>query len=156
MQIHCRRWTCGFVLLLLLTSQCARTQSPSAQTPDRQEQLHQADAAFHAGYAAVESGDLTVARDDFQKVVQLAPEIPEGHSALGSVLLQLGQPALAVPELERALAMKADDRIAQMNLAVAYEETEAYDKSLALFRALDQDCVGPAARDRGDQLCAGA
>jgi protein O-GlcNAc transferase len=143
MQIHCQRWICGIVLLLLLSSQSAWTQSPSAQQPDRQEQLREADAAFHAGYAAVESGDLTAARDDFQKVIQLAPEIPEGHSALGSVLVQLGQPALAIAELERALAMKADDRTAQTNLAVAYEETQAYDKSLALFRALDQDPSDP-------------
>ena len=156
MQIHCQHWRCGFVLLLLLSSQSARTQSPSGQQPDRQEQLHQADTAFHAGYAAVESGDLAAAKEDFQKVVQLAPEIPEGHSALGSVLVQLGQPALAIPELERALTMKADDRITQTNLAVAYEETQAYDKSLALFRSLDQDPVRPVACDGSDQLCASA
>lgn len=143
MQTHRQHWRCGFVLLLLLSAQRAWTQSTAGQPSDRQEQLHQADDAFHAGYAAVESGDLAAAREDFQKVVQLAPEIPEGHSALGSVLVQLGQPALAIPELERALAMKADERTSQTNLAVAYEETQAYDKSLTLFRTLDQDESDP-------------
>ncbi len=143
MQTYRQHWRCGFFLLLLLPSQSAWSQPRSGQQPDRQEQLHKADDAFHAGYAAVESGDLAGAREDFQKVVQLAPEIPEGHSALGSVLVQLGQPALAIPELERALAMKADDRTTETNLAVAYEETRAYDKSLALFRALDQDASDP-------------
>ncbi len=143
MQIHCQHWRCGFILLLLLSSSRAWTQSTPGQQADRQEQLHQANDAFHAGYAAVESGDLAAARDDFQKVVQLAPEIPEGHSALGSVLVQLGQPALAIPELERSLAMKADDRTTQTNLAVAYEETQAYDKSLTLFGALDKDVSDP-------------
>jgi protein O-GlcNAc transferase len=143
MPIYRQHWKCGFVLLLLLSSQQAWTQSTAGQQADRQEQLHQADDAFHAGYAAVESGDLAAAREDFQKVVQLAPEIPEGHSALGSVLVQLGQPALAIPELERALAMKAGDRTTETNLAVAYEETRAYDKSLALFRTLDQDASDP-------------
>jgi protein O-GlcNAc transferase len=143
MQTHRQHWRCRLVLLLLLSSQRAWTQPAPGQQPDRQQQLHQADDAFHAGYAAVESGDLAAARDDFQKVVQLAPEIPEGHSALGSVLVQLGQPALAIPELERALAMKAGDRTTQTNLAVAYEETQAYDKSLTLFRALDQNASDP-------------
>jgi protein O-GlcNAc transferase len=123
--------------MLLLSSRPGWSQS------SQQEQLHQADAAFHAGLAAADSGDLTAAKEDFQKVVQLAPGIAEGHSALGSVLLELGQPALAIPELERALTMKADDRIAQTNLAVAYEETQAYDKSLALFHPLDQSPSDP-------------
>ena len=139
----CQHWRCGFVLLLLLSSQSARTQSQAGQQPGRQEQLHQADAAFHAGYDRSGQWRPRAAKDDFKKVVELAPEIPEGHSALGSVLVQLGQPALAIPELERALAMKADDRTTQTNLAVAYEETQAYDKSLALFRALDQDSSDP-------------
>jgi tetratricopeptide (TPR) repeat protein len=143
MRRHCRHWRCGAVLLLLLSSRGARPQSPPGRPSERQEQLHQADAAFHAGYAAVQNGDLAAAREDFQRVVQLAPEIPEGHGALGSVLLQLGRPALAVPELEEALAMKPGDRTTQTNLAVAYEETGAYDKSLALFRALDRDAAEP-------------
>ena len=143
MQIYRQHWRCGFVLLLLLSSQQAWTQLTAGQPSDQHEQLHQADDAFHAGYAAVESGDLAAAREDFQKVVQLAPEIPEGHSALGSVLVQLGQPALAIPELEHALAMKADDRTTETNLAVAYEETRAYDKSLALFRELDRNSSDP-------------
>ena len=135
MQTPRRRRNCGSVLLWLALGAGGRAQAPSGH----QEQLHQADTAFHAGYAAAESGDLAAAQEDFQKVVQLAPEIAEGHSALGSVLVQLGQAALAIPELERALAIKADDRSAQTNLAVAFEETGAYEKSLALFRALDQD-----------------
>src|SRR5271163_1922587 len=135
MQIRCQRWRCGLVFLLLLPFQNARSQAP----PGGQTQLEQADAAFHAGYAAAANGDLLAAKADFQKTVQLAPEIAEGHSALGSVLLQLGDSLLAIPELERALEIKADDRSAQINLAVAYEQTRAYDKSVALFRSIDQD-----------------
>src|SRR5271168_2621682 len=119
MQIRCQRWKCGLVLLLLLSFQSAWSQATSGG----QTQLQQADAAFHAGYAAAANGDLLAAKADFQKAVQLAPEIGEGHGALGSVLLQLGDSTLAIPELERALAIKGDDRSAQINLAVAYEQS---------------------------------
>ncbi len=139
MPIRCQHWKFGLALLLLVPFHSARSQAPAGH----EDELREADAAFHAGYAAVQNGDLAAAKDDFQKVARLAPEISEGHSALGSVLLQLSQPSAAIPELERALAIKADDRSAQINLAVAYEETRAYDKSLALFRELDQDASNP-------------
>jgi len=127
------------VLLLLLPFQSALPQSPG----DGKEQLQQANTAFHAGYDAAANGDLLAAKADFQKAVQLAPEIAEGHSALGSVLLQLGDSTLAIPELERALAIKGDDRSAQINLAVAYEQSRDYDKSVGLFRSIDQDPSDP-------------
>src|SRR5258708_3766271 len=101
----------------------------------RQQQLRLADAAFHAGYAAERSGDLSTARDQLEKVVRLAPDIAEGHSALGSVLVQLGQYEPAIRELLHALAIKADDRSAQTNLAVAYEQSGDHGKSVALFQS---------------------
>jgi tetratricopeptide (TPR) repeat protein len=134
----------------------ARPQSPpdrpaqpqqTGQSQTEHTPIQRADAAFHAGYAAVEAGDLAAAQADFEQVVQLAPEIAEGHSALGSVLVQLGQPRRAIPELERALAIKAEDPSARVNLAIACEETQAYDKALALFRALDQAGGAPLPTD---------
>ncbi len=135
MPIRGKRWKCGLAFLLLLSSFTSRPQAAGGH----KENLRQADLSFHAGYEAVQNGDLAAAKADFQRVVQLAPEIAEGHGALGSVLLQMGHPELSVPELERALSIKNTDRSTQINLAVAYEETHVYDKSLALFRTLDQD-----------------
>jgi protein O-GlcNAc transferase len=109
----------------------------------RQEHLRSADAAFHAGYAAEKNGDLPAAKQQFEKVVQLAPDIAEGHSALGSVLLQLGQYTQAIRELTRALVLKADDRGVQINLAVAYEQSDDHEKSLTLFRSLDRNVSSP-------------
>jgi protein O-GlcNAc transferase len=113
-----------------------------AAIDSRQQRLRSADAAFHAGYAAEKCGDLPVARQQFEKVVQLAPDIAEGHSALGSVLVQLGQYTQAIRELTRAVALKADDRSAQINLAVAYEQSGGHEKSLALFRSLERNATG--------------
>jgi tetratricopeptide (TPR) repeat protein len=141
MQMPRRSWKSRFaVTILFAVAACCAAGAQSAPASDA---LKEADAAFHAGLAAAQSGDLGGAREDFQRVVGLAPEIPEGHSALGSVLLQLGQPGQAIPELETALAARPDDRSAQSNLAVAYEETHAYEKSLRLFKSLDGDAADP-------------
>ena len=94
------------------SSLCMLTGTPAlAQTPARDPSANratsaakQADAAFHAGYGAANAGDLEKARRSFAEVVRLEPKIPEGHAALGSVLLNLGKPAEATAELKRGLA----------------------------------------------------
>jgi tetratricopeptide (TPR) repeat protein len=73
------------------------------------DQVKQADTAFKAGYAALTSNDLQTAREDSQKVVKLVPQIEEGHSALGAVLLQLNLFPEAIAELKRALKLKPED-----------------------------------------------
>jgi len=115
----------------------------SLATTENESQLTAADAAFHAGYAAEKNGDLSTARQQFEKVVRLAPNIAEGHIALGSVLVQTGEFKLAIRELTRALALKPGDRAAQTNLAVAYEQLGEHDKSLTVFRSLSRS------QDRG-------
>jgi protein O-GlcNAc transferase len=115
----------------------------SLAATDNSQQLKSADVAFHAGYAAEQSGDLPSAKRQFEKVVQLAPDIAEGHSALGSVLVQLGEYKQAIRELARALALKPWDRTSQINLAIAYEQSGDHDKSLVWFKSLDRNTVSP-------------
>src|SRR6266436_4367599 len=140
MRLLRRTWVYQFAGALLVS--CTFAASLAA-IDSRQQRLRSADTAFHAGYAAEKSGDLSSARQQFEKVVQLAPDIAEGHSALGSVLVQLGQYIQAIRELTRALTLKADDRSAQINLAVAYEQSDDHEKSLALFRSLDRNVSSP-------------
>jgi tetratricopeptide (TPR) repeat protein len=83
--------------------------------------LQKADAAFRAGYAAMQAGRLEEARKDFANTVALAPRLPEAHSALGAILVQLSHPREAVPELEKALQLKPGDATAAVNLALAHE-----------------------------------
>ncbi len=94
----------------------------------------QADAAFHAGYEAANAGDLEKARRSFAEVVRLEPKIPEGHAALGSVLLSLGRPAEAGAELKRGLALKPDDANMKMNLALAEVRAGQSSEALPLFK----------------------
>jgi tetratricopeptide (TPR) repeat protein len=97
-----------------------------------QDAAKQADAAFHAGYTARQAGQLEVARARFTEVVRLQPKIPEGHEALAVVLLELGRPKEAIPELLAADRLKPSDPAIQTNLALAY--ARAGDASAAIPR----------------------
>jgi len=110
----------------------------SAQAPQsaQQEQLKRADAAFHEGYAAVAKGDLATARGDFELAARLAPDVEEGHSALGAVLYQLKAYPEAIAELNRALSIKPDDQAAEENLAMSYTQAGDFKDALSIFEKL--------------------
>ena len=87
----------------------AQTSAQASGNTATTAEAKEANAAFHAGYAAANAGDLEKARRSFAEVVRLEPKIPEGHAALGSVLLNLGRPAEAAVELKRGLALRPTD-----------------------------------------------
>lgn len=101
--------------------------------------LKKADAAYRAGQAALAQKDLSAAQADFEQVVQLAPQAEQGHSALGAVLVGRGHLKEGIRELEKALAIKANDSAAQTNLALAYEQIGLPEKALPLFSRLEAD-----------------
>ena len=91
----------------------------ATKSPQKPDLIKRADAAFRAGYAAHQAGNLELARAKFAEAARLAPAIPEAHEALGAVLVELGKPAQAVPELEAALQLKSGDQGIESNLAFA-------------------------------------
>ena len=91
----------ALVLPLLLEA-----QAPPAANPHTNRE---ANAAFHAGYAAQQSGNLKLARAQFAKAARLAPQIPAAHRALGAVLMELDMPAKAVPEFQTAAKLAPGD-----------------------------------------------
>ena len=95
-----------------------QTAPPSAASKTA---LQQADAAFRAGYGAMQAGSLEEARQDFAETVKLAPQLPEAHVALGAILAELGRSDEAIPEFKKALELKPGDDAAEANLAIAYE-----------------------------------
>ena len=105
-------------------------QEPSAA-------LKQADADYRAGVTALGRDDLKTALGDFQSVVKLAPSAEQGHSALGAVLVRLGRLPEGIRELEQALKMKPADASAQLNLALAYEQTGQAAKAVPLFARVE-------------------
>ena len=64
---------CLALLLTMLPAEPTRAQeaAPSA------DQSRQANAAFRAGYTAISNHQLEKARGDFQKVVDLVPQVEE-------------------------------------------------------------------------------
>ena len=100
------------------------------------DQLQQADAAFRAGYAAAAKGDLASARSSFEQAVKLAPEVEEGHSALGAVLYQLGAYPQAIDELNKALSIKPEDQAALENLAMSYLDARDARDAVTIFTNL--------------------
>jgi tetratricopeptide (TPR) repeat protein len=118
------------VVLATLASTMIATGA-TAQAPS--ESLKQADAAYREGVAALTRNDLRTAQSKFEDVVRLAPSAEQGHSALGAVLLREGKHPAAIAELQKALAIKANDSLAQLNLADAYEQTGAPAKAVPLY-----------------------
>ncbi len=83
--------------------------------------------------------NLNGALADFEKVVRLAPAAEPGHSALGAVLLQLGRTSEGIRELEKALAIQPSDSSAQLNLALAYEQSGEPARALPWFAKLEAE-----------------
>src|SRR5207249_10439422 len=66
---------------------CAAQSASSAKA----DAASRASATYQHGMSALQKGDLVSARADFEKVVRLAPNSPEGHNSLGWVLLAQGE-----------------------------------------------------------------
>lgn len=108
----------------------------SAQNPS--PGLKQADADYRAGVAALSRHDMKTARQDFEEVVRLAPDVEQGHSALGAVLVRSGDAADGIRELQKALAMSANDTSAEQNLAMALEANGQPAQALPWFARLEE------------------
>jgi Flp pilus assembly protein TadD len=138
----------GFALVSAAGALRAGAQvSPSPAPPGTggisASSIQAADAAFREGYAASQRNDLASARASFEKVVQLAPGIAVGHSALGSVLLAQGDSARAVRELEAARQLGAADDSTLVSLCLAYSNLRDYQKTVATFREFQANSKAP-------------
>lgn len=118
--------------LVVLAGTAVLAQEPSAS-------LRQADADYREGVEALNRNDLKTAQLRFEAVTRLAPAAEQGHSALGAVLVREGQWAAGTRELEKALTLKPNDSVAQLNLAMVYAQSGAASKAIPLFRKLDAD-----------------
>jgi len=140
------------LFILLLASVPALTGAAQAAVQDA-DALKRADTAFRAGYAAMQSGNSEQAREQFAEAARLAPQIPEGHEALGEVLMELKRPAEAVPELETALKLKPADQAIESSLAVAYARSGDTAKAIPQFSAAYQTSQQAGAQPVDAEFC---
>lgn len=89
---------------------------------------------MRSGLVSAQRGDLTSARSDFDRVVKLEPNVAPGHSALGWVLLSLGEPRPAEVELRTALQLAPGDIGTQLNLARCETALGNHQAAIDLFR----------------------
>jgi len=94
------------------------------------------------GQALSETGDLSAAETAFQRVIDLAPNAPQGYAGLGSILLQKQNVQRAAPLLEKAVALAPDYRNPHYLLGLAYRDLGWQDKAeIELARGLNASIV---------------
>ena len=125
------------ILILGLAPRLSHATQSVSSSGSPVDNNKEAQGAYQAGTAAVAKNDLQTAEAQFENVVRLVPQIEEGHTALGTVLLRLGKLPQAIKELEQALALKPGDESARAYLALAYEQTGAYRKAIPLFKEVE-------------------
>jgi protein O-GlcNAc transferase len=140
------------VLMLGLSTELGFATQTTSSSGSQVDINKEAQAAYRAGTTAVSNNDFKTAEAQFEKVVRLAPQIEEGHSILGAVLIRLGKFPQAIKELEKALALKPGDLSAQTNLALAYEQTGANRKAIVLFEKLEVEARRKPASDPSHAL----
>lgn len=88
------------------------------------------------GQAARREGRLEEALACFRSAVDLAPDSPEAHGALGSALLALDRAAEAAPHVERAAALAPSLPSAQFDLAELHARRGDAGRAIAIVEAL--------------------
>jgi tetratricopeptide (TPR) repeat protein len=121
---------CFLALSLIQPLLCPAQTGAQAGT----ENVAAARAAMATGVAAANAGNLVEAKRQFTRTVKLMPDVAEGHAALGSVLLALGESSNAALELERAHKLAPTDPAIGLNLANADVSLSRFADAIKLFR----------------------
>jgi tetratricopeptide (TPR) repeat protein len=76
-----------------------------------------ANAAYELGDIYRTSGQLKEAQEAFELALKSHPDFEEAHLGLAAVLLSQDQPAIALPHLQKALALNHDNPVSWYRLA---------------------------------------
>jgi tetratricopeptide (TPR) repeat protein len=80
-----------------------------------------ANAAYEAGEIYRKSGQLEKSRALFTQAVEHYPDFEEAQLGLAGVLIALNQPALALPHLQKSIALEPADEVSYYRLSLAYK-----------------------------------
>ncbi|MBW4028645.1 MAG: tetratricopeptide repeat protein, partial [Acidobacteria bacterium] len=137
MLLHARRspQQAPFAIAPLLLALAVVGTYPCTTLAAAAQQAHpQSTALFEQGTAALRSGDLNTAGDDFQQATKLAPTFAEGFLNLGLVREEQGQHQAAITALERAVMLKPTLRGANLFLGIAEYRLDHFDKAAAALK----------------------
>jgi tetratricopeptide (TPR) repeat protein len=90
---------------------------------------------FDAAVLLLHSRQYRDAQASLQRVLELAPRLPEAHANMGFALLGLQQAAPAREAFERAIALKPDQANAYYGLALAHEAGGDIELALGAMRS---------------------
>ena len=93
---------------------------------------------FRRGYANFQGERYSQAVGDFQRAVEIAPHLAEGHLYLGESYAKLFLSTKAEAAYRAALEQTSDFRPAQEKLAMLLYERGAYREALALLETMDR------------------
>jgi tetratricopeptide (TPR) repeat protein len=122
------------------------TRNPEAQTQAAQEfeqelQLDpgNANASYELAEIHRQRNELDQAQQLFESALRYHPDFEEAHVGLATTLIALQKPDLALPHLQRAVSLNADDEVAWYRLGMvdrALGRTEEQNKALIQFQRL--------------------
>lgn len=89
---------------------------------------------YNLGVTLMEKGNYTEAISEFQKALQLRPDIPASHNNLGVSFYRKGEIQQAINEYKATLRLKPDHVNAHMNLAMVFYQQGDLEASISHLR----------------------
>jgi tetratricopeptide (TPR) repeat protein len=111
-------------------------------------------ARYELANMQADIGNFEEARKDFEQVIESFPDFEEALVGLGSVVMKIDKPQLAVAPLERATQLRPDDEVAWYRLSQAERAAgnkEAQQKALEAFRKLHSVTPGTLRKPNQDE-----
>jgi tetratricopeptide (TPR) repeat protein len=117
-----------------------------------------ANAAYELGDIYRSSGQLNEAKDAFELALKSHPDFEEAHLGLAAVLMSLSQPGLALPHVQKAIALNHDNAVSWYRLARAEKalgntaEAEKADAEFQRLRGKSSEHIAAPAIFNPDQV----
>jgi len=116
-------------------TQAARATAPVPVLPDDANAIHEVQIRFDQGVALLHAKRYEYAATAFQRVIELAPRLPEAHVNLGFAMLGVQQYEDAGNEFNLATQLHPEQANAYWGLALAMEGLKDYEGALGAMRA---------------------
>jgi len=126
---------CLLGLLLAWTGADTQGQLASAAAGERLQRQAELDQRFSSGVQSLNRRDYERAAQDFHRVLELAPRLPEAHVNMGFALLGSQRFALARDFFDAAIGLNARQRNAYYGLAEALEGLRDLPGALGAMRS---------------------
>ena len=116
-------------------TQASRATAPVPALPEDPNAIHEVQIRFDQGTSLLHAKRYEYAATAFQRVIELAPRLPEAHVNLGFAFLGVQQYEDAGNEFNLATQLRPEQANAYWGLALAMEGMKDYEGALGAMRA---------------------